>query len=214
MHIVTLIVSPFATNCYILGCEETNKAAVIDPGDNAESIIQEAASRKLEIDKILLTHGHTDHVSACKRVKDATGADVYIHQKDVPLLAEAPRMALMFGWSVGEVPEPDKYLEEGDKITVGGIELVVMHTPGHSPGGVCFKGDGFIFSGDTLFAGSIGRTDLPGGSYQELISMIKDKIMILPEDTQVLSGHGPATTVGTELRVNPFVGRGGGIISF
>ncbi len=205
MILKTLIVSPFATNCYILGCEESRDAAVIDPGDDADSILEQAEADRLKISQIILTHGHTDHVSGAGGVKESTGARILIHRKDDPLLREASRMAMMFGWSVGNPPKADSYLEEGDEVAVGDIRLRVVHTPGHSPGGICLVGDGFVFAGDTLFAGSIGRTDLPGGSHKTLIQMIKDKLMVLPGSTRVLCGHGPSTTVEEEKDSNPFL---------
>jgi glyoxylase-like metal-dependent hydrolase (beta-lactamase superfamily II) len=206
--IETIVVSPFATNCYVFSCTETREAAVIDPGDSGEAIARTVQDAGLSVRHILLTHGHTDHVAGVPELQKATGARIYLHAADLPLLREAPRMGLVFGWSVGEVPEPDVTLEEGDEVTVGKATLRVLHTPGHSPGGVCFAGDGFVFAGDTLFAGSIGRTDLPGGSGKLLLEMIREKILTLPEETQVLTGHGPATTVAEERRSNPFLGDG------
>jgi glyoxylase-like metal-dependent hydrolase (beta-lactamase superfamily II) len=212
MIVETLIVSPFATNCFVVGCPETGEGAVIDPGDDAPSIVEAARSHDINVKKIFLTHGHTDHVSAASGVKEATGAEVFIHEKDVPLLREAGRMATSFGWDVGDIPEPDGFLVEGEPVTVGNLSFDVLHTPGHSPGGVCFVAPGIAFVGDTLFAGSIGRTDLPGGSFEMIIRMIKEKILTLPPDTQVLTGHGPATTVAQEAASNPFLTGASGFV--
>ncbi|MCK5349187.1 MAG: MBL fold metallo-hydrolase, partial [Desulfobacula sp.] len=151
------------------------------------------------------THGHFDHVSANKRMKEATGAEIAIHPEDEPMLHELSQSALMFGLSSENSPPADILLEDGDEVTFGEITLQVIHTPGHSKGGISLYTKGHLFSGDTLFSGSIGRTDLPGGDYDTLISNIREKLLIFDEDTIVYTGHGPETTIGNEKRMNPFL---------
>jgi len=192
-------------NCFILGCETTKQAVVIDPGDDADRILMELAKAELKVKYLLNTHGHFDHVGANKRMKETTGAQLAIHQDDEPMLNELSRSALMFGLSSENSPPADFHLKDGDEITFGDITLTVIHTPGHSKGGVGFYTRGHLFAGDTLFAGSIGRTDLAGGDYDTLISSIKEKLLTLPADTVVYTGHGPETTIDKEKRMNPFL---------
>ena len=206
MIIKTLAVGPIMANCFILGCEKTRDAAVIDPGAEADRILLALAESSLTVKWILNTHGHFDHVSANKPLKDATGAPIMIHAEDAPMLAQLSSSAAAWGMKAENSPAPDRYLNEGDTIPFGSITLRVLHTPGHTRGGVSFQTDGHVFVGDTLFAGSIGRTDFPGGSFEALKRSIQDKLFVLPDDVQVHTGHGPSTTIGTERRSNPFVG--------
>lgn len=205
MIIKTLSVGPIMANCYIIGCEETKNAAVIDPGDEADRILLALSEEKLKVQYILNTHGHFDHVGANKRLKDVTGAKLAIHPDDIAMLESVNMAAASFGMSVENSPPPDLKIKEGDTIPIGNISLNVIHTPGHSPGGVSFHTDGVVFVGDTLFAGSIGRTDFPGGDFDTLIASIKNKLFVLGDDVQALTGHGPATTIGQEKRTNPFL---------
>jgi len=200
-----LTVGPIQANCFILGCEKTKEAAVIDPGDEADRILLALAESKLNVKYIINTHGHFDHVGANKRLKEVTGADLMIHQDDVHMLEQLTATAGSFGLSAENSPGPDKLLEEGGTITFGEITLQVIHTPGHSLGGVSLHADNALFVGDTLFAGSIGRTDLPGGDYGVLIASIQNKLFTLGDDITVYTGHGPETTIGYEKRTNPFV---------
>jgi hydroxyacylglutathione hydrolase len=200
-----LEVGPIMANCFIVGCEETKQAAVIDPGDEADRILMALAKHALVVKYLINTHSHFDHVSANKRMKEVTGAPLAIHPDDAPMLAELSRSAMMFGLSAENSPEPDIYLKDGDEISFGNISFKIIHTPGHSQGGICLYTKGCLFAGDTLFAGSIGRTDLPGGNYDSLISNIKNKLLVLDEDTIVYTGHGPETTIGNEKRMNPFL---------
>ena len=204
MIIKTLAVGPIMANCFIVGCEKTKSAVVIDPGDEINKILMSLADSKLTVKYILNTHGHFDHVGANK-LKDATGADILIHEADADMLALVSMSAMAFGLSGENSPPADRTIDEGDKITFGDITLKVLHTPGHSPGGVSLYGDGVVFVGDSLFAGSIGRTDFPGGDYDTLITSIKNKLFPLGDDVRVYSGHGPATTIGREKRFNPFL---------
>jgi len=192
-------------NCFILGCESTKEAVVIDPGDDADRILMELAKSELKVKYLINTHGHFDHVSANKRMKEATGAQIAIHPEDEPMFNELSRSAQMFGLSSENSPPADILLNDGDEITFGEITLQVIHTPGHSKGGISLYTKGHLFSGDTLFAGSIGRTDLAGGDYDTLISSIKEKLLVFDEDTIVYTGHGPETTIGNEKRMNPFL---------
>jgi len=191
-------------NCYIVGCEETLEAAVIDPGDEAERILQVAAGSNLRLKYILNTHGHFDHVGANRQVKEATGAELLIHRLDAPMLDQLSTMASGFGLSAENSPPPDRMLEGGETISFGTIDMEVIHTPGHSPGGVTFFANGSVFVGDTLFAGSIGRTDFPGGDFNTLISSIQKRLFVLGDSVKVYPGHMDKTTIGQERRFNPF----------
>ncbi|MDZ7598569.1 MAG: MBL fold metallo-hydrolase [Desulfobacterales bacterium] len=205
MIIKQLTVGPIMANCYILGCERTREAAVIDPGDETDKILMSLASEKLTLKHILNTHGHFDHVGGNRQLKDATGAELLIHAADAAMLAQLSASAAAFGLSAQNSPPPDRTVVEGDRVTFGDIALTVLHTPGHTPGGISFHTDRCVFVGDALFYGSIGRTDFPGGDYDTLIASIRTKLFTLDDDTTVYTGHGPATTVGQEKRSNPFV---------
>jgi len=194
-------------NCFILGCEQIRDAVVIDPGDEADRILMSLAESKLTLKYIINTHGHFDHVGANKRLKDVTGAPILIHALDAPLLNQLSASASAWGLAADNSPAPDRILNEGDTITFGKITLTVIHTPGHTPGGISLSTDGHVFVGDTLFAGSIGRTDFPGGNFETLQASILDKLFVLGDDVQVYTGHGPSTTIGREKRSNPFVGK-------
>lgn len=206
MIVKVLPVGPIMANCIILGCKDTREAVVIDPGDEDERILMSLAEDKLKVKYILNTHGHFDHVAANKAMKDATGADIMIHEADSQMLPHLSAMAVSFGLSAEDSPPADKFIVEGDEIQFGNIKLKVFHTPGHSQGSVSFysEEEKKIFVGDTLFAGSIGRTDLPGGDYSSLIANVRKKLFTLPEDVVVYPGHGPETTIGTEKKFNPF----------
>jgi len=199
-----MAVGPIQANCYVLGCEVTRKSAVIDPGDEAERILAVLNQENLGLEYIINTHGHFDHVGANRAIKEATGAKLLAHQLDSPMLENLSQAAAAWGMRVENSPKPDIYVADGDTILLGQIELKFLHTPGHSPGGISILADGVVFVGDLLFAGSIGRTDFPGGDYNTLIRSVKTKIFPLADNVQVLSGHGPATTVGREKRANPF----------
>ena len=199
-----LEVGPIMANCFIVGCEDTKQAVVIDPGDDADRILMALAKAELKAKYLINTHGHFDHVGANKKMKDATAAQIAVHSDDESMLLDLSNHAAMFGLGAENSPPADIHLKDGDTITFGNITFEVIHTPGHSPGGICLYTPGHLFVGDTLFMGSIGRTDLPGGNYEELISSIKDKLFSLPDETTVLPGHGPGTTIGNEKNMNPF----------
>ena len=213
MILESLVVSPFATNCFLVGCPETKEGMVIDPGDDAEGILTLAAELRLAVKTIVLTHGHVDHVGAAAAVKKATGAEIRMHSDDAFLLDHGREMAATFGWFLGSVARSDRSLAEGDVVKAGTLSFSVLHTPGHSPGGICLVGEGCVFAGDLLFAGSIGRTDLPGGAERALLRSVREKIFVLPDETIVYPGHGPETTVGEEKASNPFF-REGGLLTF
>lgn len=205
MIIKKLEVGPLMANCFILGCENTKEAAIIDPGGDTEQILIESAGLKLKIKYIINTHGHFDHVAGNKKIKKATNATLAIHTEDEFMLSDISRAARMFGISAEDSPAPDLLLNDGDNINFGTITLNIIHTPGHSRGGISLYTPGHLFAGDTLFAGSIGRTDFRGGDYDTLISSVKKKLFILPDNTVVHTGHGPETSIGNEKRTNPFL---------
>lgn len=200
-------VGPIQTNAFLVGCAETHQGALIDPGDEARRLILLAEAHDLEIVKVLITHGHVDHVGAVGDVKRKTGAEVWMNHADLPLYERCVQQAQMFGIAASEPPPLDGQLDDGDVVEIGRLRAKVLATPGHSEGGVSlyFEEQGAVFVGDTLFAGSIGRTDLPGGSMELLMTNIRTRLLTLPDETRVYCGHGPATTVGAEKRTNPFV---------
>ncbi len=207
IQILQLPLGPLQTNCYILACEETLKAAVIDPSWNGRLIVDTAIEKGWQITHILLTHAHFDHVGGLKEIKDVAKAPVYIHPEAIPMLEQANVSASFFQLTIPQPPPPDKMLAAGDVLQVGQLKVNVLFTPGHAPGHVSFylPDHRIIFDGDVLFQHSIGRTDLPGGDHQLLMKTIREKLMVLPDDTHVLSGHGNTTTIGHERRNNPFL---------
>jgi hydroxyacylglutathione hydrolase len=199
-----LVVGPIQSNCYILGCERTGQAAVIDPGGDVDKILMALAKDNLRCVYIINTHGHLDHSAGNKRLKEVTGAQLVIHRADAPMIVHQAASEGMWGMKVENSPAPDRCVEEGDIITFGDISLKVLHTPGHSGGGISLLTDRIVFVGDSLFAGSIGRTDFPGGDYEALLRHVREKIFPLGDDVVIYPGHGPKTTVGRERRTNPF----------
>ena len=199
MIIKSLPVGPLYTNCFIIGCEDTKEAAVVDPGGDSDKILMSLADDKLTLKYIINTHGHFDHVAGNKKLKETTGAKILIHEEDATLLT-TPSMGL----SADNLQAADEFMKDGDKITFGNITLEVLHTPGHTLGGVSLYTDGHVFVGDTLFAGSIGRTDFPGGNYDTLINSVKDRLFPLGDEVLVYSGHTAETTIGNEKKYNPF----------
>src|SRR5688572_28266224 len=213
MIIETRAVPPFQKNGYVVACEKTRQAVVIDPGDEVDQLLQVVAGQSLDVRSILLTHAHVDHVTGVRRAKEELQAPVYLHRDDQLLYDAAPRQAAFFGLHCDELPPIDRYYDLAEPLTFGEYDVGVHHTPGHCPGGVCLaigrkdseKED--LFVGDTLFAGSIGRTDLPGGDYTTLIRSITQVLFSFGDDARVHSGHGPMTTIGEERRTNPFLNR-------
>ena len=205
MKIITLEVGAIGTNCYIAVNEELKKAVVIDPGGDAEVILQTIAQNELTIEAIFLTHGHSDHIMALDEVREATGAKVYISEADADMLTKANKNLSIYMGKGYEGKAADYFFQDGELINVAGFEFKVVTTPGHTKGGVCLIAGDIAFCGDTIFAESIGRTDLPGGSYPQILESIHKKILVLPDDTKLFPGHGPSTTVGWERRRNPFL---------
>ncbi|SDF10950.1 MBL fold metallo-hydrolase [Sporolituus thermophilus] len=205
MKIIKLEVGSLGTNCYIVYCEKTRAAAVIDPGGNAEEILAVINGENLKVECIINTHGHADHIQANAKIKQATCAPIFIHRDDADMLTSIHRNLSAFIGGGIKCEPADRLLQDGDIIHVGEIMLTVIHTPGHTPGGICLLANDVLLSGDTLFAESIGRTDFPGGSYRQLIHSIKEKLMVLDDNVRVLPGHGPETTIGWERQHNPFI---------
>ena len=202
---------PFMKNGFVLGCETTREGVIVDPGDEVDELIDAANRHGLAIRHILLTHAHLDHISGVARARQAFGAPVGLHRDDLFLYEAVVQHGLSFGLRVDPQPPPDFFYTPGQSIGFGTYEARVHHTPGHCPGGVCLQvgkaGEAGrrLFVGDTLFAGSIGRTDLPGGDYETLMRSIRDVLMVFPDDFEVYPGHGPVTTIGEERRTNPFL---------
>lgn len=198
---------PFVENAFVLWDEATKKAVIIDPGDEPDRIAGAARVLDLKVTEIVCTHAHIDHAGAVAELKRRLEVPVAMHKEEKPVLDHLEPQARMFGLSSVEVPEIDRWLEEGDTIDVGEIKGKIIHTPGHTPGGCCiyFEDDKAVIAGDTLFQGSIGRSDFPGGSHEQLISSIKDKLLPLGDDVAVYCGHGPKTNIGIEKKYNPFV---------
>jgi hydroxyacylglutathione hydrolase len=209
MIVKGLTVGLLQENCYILGCEQTRRGVIIDPGDNPRAILKIVGQQKLAIEKILLTHAHFDHILALEAVKNVTNAPYLMHPADLPILRDAPaRVQLWLDSEMDPLPEPDGFLEHGQQITFGHEQLEVRFTPGHAPGHVVFvhHAGRQLFGGDTLFQGSVGRYDLPLADGPTLFRSIREQLFTLPDDYVIHPGHGPATTVGEERAYNPFVG--------
>jgi len=205
LNVYTMVVGPLATNCYLVYCGETGESAVIDPGfgdeRELELVMKWLEELSLRLVYIIDTHGHPDHVSGNKPLKARTGAPILIHHLDEWMLSE-PGMSIPYWF---ESSTADMELHGGEKLSIGECTLTVLHTPGHTMGSVTLLGDDVVFTGDTLFAGSIGRIDLPGASPQDMEETLREKILSLPDDVKVYPGHGPATVMGVEKRVNPFL---------
>jgi len=197
-------VGPLQANCFIVGCKQTKEAVVIDPGGDSDQILMALAKDQLTVKHILNTHGHFDHVGANAPIKKATKAPLWIHKDDAEMLAYVASSASAWGLNSENSPDPDQFLNDNDTIQFGQFTITVLHTPGHSLGGVSFLTNNAVFVGDTLFEGSIGRTDFPGGDYNTLIQSVRNRLFTLSDDLQVYTGHGPSTTIGHEKRTNPF----------
>jgi len=200
----TLIVGPLDVNCYVLGCEDTKKSAVIDPGGNANVILQEIDRLGVDVAYIICTHGHGDHIGGVDELIKITSADLIIHPADKDMLYDAKKnLSLYIGHSVVLESEYST-VEDGDVIKLGNLKLEILNVPGHTPGSISIRANDVVFTGDALFAGAIGRTDFPGGNHQQLIHSIKTKLFTLPAYTRVFPGHGSDTFIGQEMHHNPF----------
>lgn len=205
MKLIRIPAGIYAANCYIVYSENTNDGIIVDPGGDADHIMEVIEKNKLNIKHIILTHGHGDHIGGVIDLKNSLNVDVMIHEEDAEMLRNGD-INLSTTMAMGSVEiEPDRLLKDGDIIKFGDLEAEVIHTPGHTRGGICLKIEDILITGDTLFSGSIGRTDLSGGNYETIISSIKEKLMVLSDNIEVLPGHGGPSTVGRERVSNPFL---------
>jgi hydroxyacylglutathione hydrolase len=207
MILKMLTVGPFQENCYIIGDEESGVGAIVDPGDEAARIAMAVEETNLEIGSIIVTHAHIDHVGAVVVLVDEYACPVLMHAEAEPMLRQLPTQAMMMGMRFGKVPSVDRNVEDEEILEVGDLSLRSLYTPGHAPGHLAFyaEDEGLVLSGDALFSGSIGRVDLPGGSMEVLMRSIEERLLTLPDETLVYSGHGPRTTIGNERTSNPFL---------
>ncbi len=201
MIVKTIPVGQLESNCYIIADEESGKVFVIDPGDEPDRIIE--GLKGYDVEFIVLTHAHFDHAGAVGELKKATGAKIVIHELERDHYASIKDQGASWGFSLSELPDPDVHIKDGEELILGPLTFTAIHTPGHTPGGICLYTPGLVITGDTLFAGSVGRTDFPGGSIAQLKESFR-LLMGLPDETQVLPGHGPATTIGHERSTNMF----------
>lgn len=200
-----IVVGAFQENCWVIGNRRTGEAICVDPGGDEEEILAMARDMGVRIKYIANSHAHIDHILGVREVQRQTGATFLLHEGDLAIARGAAGLAARFGMNAEPPPDPDAFLDDGDEIDVDGLKLKVIHTPGHTPGSVCFYANGVLFAGDTLFAGSIGRTDLPGGDYDQEMASIVERLLVLPDDTIVLPGHMQQTTIGHERQRNPYV---------
>lgn len=205
MIFLSTIVGPLDVNCYLLACEETRKGIVVDPGDDLDAILQLIANNDLDIVEIVATHGHFDHIGRVASLKEKTGAPFAIHNADLFMVKGLADIAAFLGFQTDPPPAVERFIDEGDTIVFGRETLNIRHVPGHAPGNIALTWPGHAIIGDTVFAGSIGRTDLEGADLQTLMHSIRTKILTLPGDTILYPGHGPTTTVDREKRINPFL---------
>lgn len=201
------MVGPLATNCYIVSCEDTNAAIIVDPGGDPDLIRGFIEQTSLEPVEVICTHGHSDHIAAVAEMQHVFGISFAIHEADLEIIKQSVKDSALWGMGIIEEPTVNRTLSPGDTMKLGNADGRILHTPGHTPGGISLLFDGMVIVGDTLFARSIGRTDLFGGSLETLLNSIEREILTLPDDTIVYTGHGPKTTVGEERRENPFINR-------
>lgn len=191
-------------NCYILGDEKTRDGIVVDPGGDAEKILEICGNYGINVKYILLTHAHGDHIGGVKDIKERTGAEIIMNEKDSSLLEKSALDIIPYFRNI-QLFKADRYVKEGDCLDVGDIHLSIIETPGHTPGSISILADSFVITGDTLFKGSIGRTDFPGGSFEQIMTSIRDKLSKLPVELTVYPGHGPESTIGWEVKYNPYL---------
>lgn len=206
--ILQLPLGPLQTNCFLLACNETNQAAVIDPAWDGRGIFREVEERNWKIAYILLTHSHFDHVGGLAELKEISSVPIVMHREAVPLLENAVRAGQLWQISFPKPPPADQFVDDGDQLSLGRLQLDILYTPGHAPGHIAFylAGEAVLFSGDVLFQRGVGRTDMPGGDHELLMATIERRLLTLPDETLVLPGHGPSTTIGQERQSNPFLG--------
>lgn len=204
MKIETIVVGPLQVNCYVVYDEKSLDAVVIDPGDEPDRVMKFINSKNLKTSTIVCTHAHFDHTGGIGRIREKTGARVMLHIDDLEIYTRAESQGAIWGFSIVPPPHPDIFVQDDDEVVAGEVRLKVIHTPGHSPGGICLRGEGVVFTGDTVFAGSIGRTDFYGGSLAALKVSFK-KVLSLPPDTKIYPGHGNWTTVADEWKDNFFI---------
>lgn len=201
-----LVTGAFQGNCFVAGCDRTREALVVDPGDDADHILALVERHQLTVKLIACTHAHIDHVGAAQPLRDATQAPLAMHREAFGSSGGQSRfVAAMTGRVPQALAEPEQFIDEGDELEVGDLRFQVLYCPGHAPGHLCFHGEGVIFTGDVLFQSSIGRFDLPGGDGRALLRSIRDKLLVLPDESLVLPGHGPTSTIGQEKQQNPFI---------
>jgi hydroxyacylglutathione hydrolase len=207
MILEMLTVSPFQENCYIVSDEGSGVGALVDPGDEAARIAMAVEETSLDIGSIIVTHAHIDHVGAVVALVDEYSCPVLMHAEAEPMLEQLPTQAMMMGLRFGKIPTVDRHIGEGETLEMGDLRLRPLYTPGHAPGHLAFyiEDEGLVLSGDALFAGSVGRVDLPGGSMEVLMRSIEEGLMTLPDETRVYPGHGPQTEIGSERATNPFL---------
>lgn len=203
MIIKGLVVGPLESNCFVIADENTKEALVVDPGDEPDRIIDFIDENNFKVKYIVCTHGHFDHVGAVSDIKNETGAKVVIHRDELEIYRSTREQALFWGYELDPLPEPDVFISDGEKLEIGNFKLEVLHTPGHSPGGICLYGEGLLITGDTVFAGSVGRTDFYGGDIEELKNSFM-RLMSFPDKTKILPGHGPESTISKEKISNIF----------
>lgn len=205
LQVEQLVVGPLFSNCYIIWDKDTKEGVIIDPGDDPENILETINELGVKIKYILATHGHFDHIGAVAPLRRKLKVEFLAHEDDYFFIEDGENAAQRWGIDIEQPPKPDRFIKDGDMIKIGVFELEVLHTPGHSPGGVSFLYDKMVFAGDTLFQNSIGRTDFRKGSFEDLSNSIKTRLYTLPDDTIVYTGHGPVTTIGGEKKFNSFV---------
>jgi glyoxylase-like metal-dependent hydrolase (beta-lactamase superfamily II) len=203
MIIKEFVVGPLENNCFIIVDEGVKECFITDPGDEPDRLMDYVSENSLKVKYLVCTHVHFDHVGALPELQKETGAKIVMHKADLPIYERSDEHAAMWGFEIAPLPQPDIFVSDGDRITVGNLNFEILHTPGHSPGGICVYGEGIVVTGDTLFAGSVGRTDLPGGDITRLRASFR-RLMTLPEGIRVLPGHGPETTIGHERSYNFF----------
>ena len=205
LNMKVLVVGALGVNCYILHAEGHDEAVVIDPGGSEEAVWMHISAEGLTLKAILNTHAHADHIGAVDFLREKTGAKFYIHEADAPMLLDARKnLSTFMGMPIVTKPA-DVLLKGGEVLDICHMKFTVLHTPGHSPGGVCYLMEDRVFSGDTLFAESVGRTDFPGSSAKDLMTSVREKLLVLPDEIKVYCGHGPETTIGHERKYNPYI---------